>query len=207
MRAASAFVLALLLTGCGSAGPGDDPQMALPPDVVATVDDHYYDVEGATAAEIARSLRENAPVQLGGSRPWGRYQWSLRWRYWYGERNRRCRVTRVRIELTATRTLPRWTPPEGADTTLVRQWNDFQTALRVHENGHRDYSILAAREIRRELLRIEGPTCMAIDPEVRRTAREIFRRYRAQDDTYDRETRGGRTQGVVWPPREGAGRT
>lgn len=108
-------------------------------------------------------------------------------------------MTRVRVELNATNTMPRWAEREEADSALVREWDGFVAALRIHEDGHRDLTYAAAREIQQALRRIVSPSCATIPHTARVRGDEILRKYRELQARYDEETRHGAAQNVRWP--------
>lgn len=199
------LALALVSWGCGQM-MGARALPPLPRGVTAEAYESPYTVTGTTVSEIRLSLRTAATAALGPRRV-GLHRWNLSYRYRYGQQGRHCEITDVTVELESAIQVPRWTDREGADSTLVAMWETYITALRGHEYTHREHSYRAAREISRELYRIESPQCAGMQSIANSTARIILDRYRRLGQQFDEESRGT----ITWPPREldaeGAGLT
>lgn len=190
------------LAACGTVQPGSSAPPPVPYGVVARPEQRSYPVNGLTEREILRSLRENGPVARG--RPaWGLHEWSVRWTYRFAPAGGVCRMQDVRVELRSVTTMPRWVDRERADSVLIRDWDAMLAALRTHENGHRDISYRAAREVQRALERVSAPSCGLIPARANARGQEVLRRYHDRNRRYDEETQRGRTQGVAWPPQRG----
>ena len=97
-------------------------------------------------------------------------------------------------------TLPRWANAEAAAPEVLQRWHGYYRALRLHEDGHRDNGIEAAREIERSLRDLPAAeACAAIDQSASLAAKDILRKYNARDRDYDAQTRHGATQGATLP--------
>jgi predicted secreted Zn-dependent protease len=112
-----------------------------------------------------------------------------------------CRVTQSHVTLRTEVRLPRWEPGPDAPPELVSQWRTFVENLRSHEHGHLELAVAALREVERELRRVQTPSCMSVQGAGNQAAQRVLAAFRARDRAYDERTRGGATQGVVWPPR------
>jgi len=161
----------------------------------------YYDVHGSTFAELRADMRRLGPKINGGSFV-GETRSPMRWSW----RTKpvgtgSCSIEDIRVSMNAQILLPRWTPPAGADSALVREWKRFIEALEVHEAGHKDISARAGREIVEQLRGMSGP-CSQVGTRANDAARRIFDRARDEQARYDAETRHGLTQGTTFgPPR------
>jgi predicted secreted Zn-dependent protease len=161
----------------------------------------YHDVEGDTAAELLTALKRVSYAKpKGDTFAAANTKWRLRWNIDVQPEQRSCRLVSATTELEVEMNLPRWTPPAGARPGLVKSWDTFATAIRKHENGHRDIAIDAVREVDR---RLQGErtarNCDALRKNLSRIAESVVREYRGKDDSYDVTTMHGRTQGVVFP--------
>jgi predicted secreted Zn-dependent protease len=189
-----------VLAGCGAstaAGPRARPEPAHPnAPAAANATFAYYDVTGATVAELFTSMRQQAPSLGFGQTLWN-VTWAMRWEPTSGV----CRVTQARVTLRTEVRLPRWEPGPGASPELVAQWRTFVENLRSHENGHLELAVAASREVERELRRIQTPSCMSVQGAGNQAAQRVISAFRARDRAYDIRTRGGATQGAVWPQR------
>ena len=212
MRRHTAIIAALALVGsvaCSSSRQLTSMGM-IPQRVIVDAQEANYTVSGATARELAESMRSESP----GS-GWYRFNWSMRWGYDQAALRQtslsrgsvgqnRCGIDAIRITLTFRSTVPEWLSPDDADPELVTQWNAYTDAIRLHGEGHRDVALDAVREIHRRLERLETEdtnNCTLLQREARSLVDEIWEEYREVDRTYHDSTEGGRTQGVVWPPR------
>lgn len=192
--------LALAVAACQpKSGPTDRaaPGPRLRPDTRYV----FYDVEGSNALELHLSMRRNGPL-ANGRRVFGlarsNVRWNARWRNLGG----RCTVTALDVRLDAEIRLPRWRPPPEASPELVAYWNRFVRALAEHEAGHIAWDADAARELRNRLRRQSAPTCSLLDRQLSLEANRIIADYRERNRRYQQTTRGGGTQGAVWPPPE-----
>jgi len=161
----------------------------------------YHDVEGDTAAELLASLKQVSYAKpKGDTFAAANTRWRLRWNISVQPTKAGCTLESATTGLDVEMNLPRWTPPAGARPGLVKSWDTFTTAVRKHEDGHRDIAIDAVREVDR---RLQGTrtarSCDALRKNLSRIAESVVREYRAKDDSYDVTTMHGRTQGVVFP--------
>ena len=189
----------LMLWGCGqSIGARPIPPLPpLPRGVTAEVSELPYTVRGTSVEEILVSLRTAANAALGGSSRVGLHRSSVSLEYRYVQRGSYCEVTDVTIEVESAIQVPRWADRRAADSTLVRMWDTYITALRGHEYTHREYLYSQARDISRELYRIESPTCVSIESTVTSTIGRVNERYRRLNEQFDEENGT-----IAWPPRE-----
>ena len=144
---------------------------------------------------LASMHRQRPPEGYGVTRSF--FSWTTRWEPVAGV----CRVTQSRVTLRTEVRLPRWEPGPDAPPELVSQWRTFVENLRSHEHGHLELAVAALREVERELRRVQTPSCMSVQGAGNQAAQRVVSEYRARQRAYDERTRGGATQGVVWPPR------
>jgi predicted secreted Zn-dependent protease len=183
---------ALLLAACLLS-----PLHAQPP-VHETVRIRHYDVVGATAAALDRSLDTAGP--RSGGKPFAGYTTtSLEWRFTSGRDNGACAVIAAHVRMDAEITLPRWTPPADAEAGLRKAWVDFADALHVHETGHVDLARDAARELHDTLSIVRAAGCDAVEREANAAGERILGRLAEAHRRYDAETEHGAAQGVVRP--------
>lgn len=172
----------------------------VPTGLTVELHEQYYDITGATPAELRRAMRERGPAE--GDRRWDGYtRWNVRWRYRYAPRAGVCRMTDVNVTYTSTITLPRWSPAPSISPDIVREWRRFVSALEGHERGHRYIGADAAREVLRRIRDVQAMHCTAIGAEANALGQRILDDYRERQRAYDDETRHGQTQGALWPPR------
>ena len=158
----------------------------------------YYDVHGTTVAELRADMRRLGP-KVEGTSFVGETRSPMRWT-WRTESLRggsSCGIRDVMVVVNAQITLPRWVPPAGADTSLVKEWNRFLTALEVHEAGHKDISAKAGKAIIDRLRNLSSP-CALLGSRANDIARDIVTKQMEEQRTYDATTRHGLTQGTAF---------
>jgi len=182
------WVMAVVLAAAWTAASADDARFV------------YYDVAGHTATKLRQELDVKGPLDRNGKRFDGRTTWRLNWTYRYAPDGNGCRFTGMSASLAGTIILPRWTHSEHASHSLVKKWDGYLAALRIHEEGHYAHGVAAKREVETlgQSFRIPGD-CKEIARIFNDEASAIVARYMALDVTYDRDTGHGETQGATFP--------
>lgn len=196
------FALVVALVGCDPGVPAILDPPPVPPGVSLEERETAYPVRGRSVEALGRSLAENGPV-WDREHVWGIAHWGVRWGWRTTSHGGGCRLVEIRVHLGTEVTLPEWQDEVTAPAELRVRWNDFLTALRAHEYGHRNRGFLAAGEIHAALLGVRSADCLDIDEVAEAVARDVLERHLALDAEYDRRTLHGRAQGVVWPPGDG----
>jgi predicted secreted Zn-dependent protease len=160
----------------------------------------YYDITGNSAKEMRRQLNANGPLSERGARVDGHTKWTVSWTFRYAPKAASCEFTAFRSTVEGTITLPRWVANGSISNALITRWQSYISALRIHENGHYAHGVKAAEEIDSlgQSFRVSGD-CSTIAKKFSDQAATIIEKYRAADETYDRRTQLGRTQGVRFP--------
>lgn len=183
---------AALVAACSS-NPRVDVGV-VPPGVSVDARVSYYEVSPASAGEIRRSFASLGPV-IGGRRWAGATDWTLEWRPTLDGRDiGGCSVKQVNIHVAALITVPRWAPDESVAQETVEWWSTFSAGLMVHERGHVLLTVQAARELRRDLQGMTGPSCPALAQSINAAGQARLSRLRQQQELYDRTTIHGATQ-------------
>ena len=160
----------------------------------------YYDIVGDSAKELRHQIDTNGPLGEDGMRVDGHTDWHVAWTYQYAPAPGSCKFTELGITLTATIILPRWTAGDETSSALVKKWQSYIAALRVHEDGHYSHGIRAAEEIK-SLGQSLGTSddCSTMAKRFDDQAASILEKYRVADVAYDADTKHGRTQGATFP--------
>ena len=182
--------------GCGGQRMGARTLPPLPLGVTAQVSELPYIVTGTTVPEIRISLRTASREALESSRV-DPHRAKLSVDYRYGTQGVYCEMTWIDMELESSIQVPRWIDREAADSTVVAMWDTYITALRGHEETHREFLYSQARDIARELYRIESPTCDSMREMANSTAARINDRYWQMNERFDNANRA-----IAWPPTE-----
>jgi predicted secreted Zn-dependent protease len=168
--------------------PGTPGAPYVPP---AEVKIDYYDVQGANYNAVLGSMMSGRPFA-------GRTNWNLSYQYQSRMQADACTVESVTIKLELSMTMPRWSPPSGAPAELVGRWERFNSALRVHEDGHVSGARNLESAARRALLALSAANCGALDAAMRARFDQILEQGRAYDRDYDAQTGHGKTQGATF---------
>ena len=188
--------LVLMAWGCGGQSMGTGALPPLPLGATVEVSELPYVVTGTTVPEIRLSLSTAAAEALEGSII-DLHRSSLNLDFRYGQQGERCVMTWIAMELESAIEAPGWTDREAADSALVTMWDTYLTTLRGHEFTHQEYLHHQARDISRELYRIESPTCLLMAAMANATAARINDRYSQLNERFDEENGT-----ITWPPWE-----
>lgn len=134
---------------------------------VVTEQTKYYEIQGTTGRALKNQMRHLGPKSF-----WAYTEWHTRW-------SSRCEV---KVEFTFT--YPVLKGRSAIPKKLLRQWDQMMELLTIHENGHAEIVLQAARNI-------EAAQCV--------NAMKIFKKGNQASDQYDIDTRHGRNQGVGLP--------
>ena len=193
-------LLPLVLTACAApAAPGGADPSSTPPGVTATVHEDYYDISGATAAELAQAMREQRPKSGSG---WvvATTTWDARLDYRRRKEVYGCRANRVTLKLRFTIALPRWQPPAEASAELMIEWYAFLAAVRAHEERHKEITIAQARELIEALEKVRASSCDGLHSTVLLARQRFIDVAGELNAEYDLRTDHGGREGVEWPP-------
>src|SRR5438034_11708212 len=109
--------------------------------------EQYYDIDGSSAGALRNQINRLGPKDESGESKDALTVWSVESAYAAAQRGDSCVLRDVKVTLDVTVTLPRWKPPATATAQLVRTWQTYLKAVRVHEAGHRTIAERNAREV------------------------------------------------------------
>lgn len=158
-----------------------------------------YKIYGATANELRQQMNENGIYDHGG-RFDANTSWYVKWDFHYQDSSVGCSLSDITVSVDITMHLPEWADKQDANDPLQEQWVRYLTLLRMHERGHRDNGIKAARDIDYMLNNLPSmPSCSTLESEANSKAYSILKEYNAADLSYDSETDHGKNQGAIFP--------
>jgi len=158
----------------------------------------YYDISGNTAKALVHEMEVKGPLDKSGRRFPAYTKWRVSWVFRYEYSPASCKLTELTALVEGAMTLPHWVNGDSAPAALAKEWQNYVAALRVHENGHYAHGVEAANEIRALASSIQpAENCSVLSREVASQAQSILDKFRALDETYDRQTDHGQTQGAV----------
>lgn len=182
------FILLLFLPRLASAEP----------EVTITYD--YYDVTGRTAEELKEGMKGYGVKWDDGKRYDAFTGWYVEWDVIFDSVENLCVIDEVITKVSVTYFLPRWKGAGEADRRLRKRWDRFIDALREHEEGHKEIAVEAAREVEKEVVKLNSyHGCGTLRKNADATAEKIIRKYIREQQAYDEKTKHGRTQGGVFP--------
>jgi predicted secreted Zn-dependent protease len=159
----------------------------------------FYDVVGNSAAMLRHELNTKGPLD-GDKRFDAHTAWHVRWTFRYAPVGNKCRLTKIDTSLEGTIDFPRWKRRNDASPSLVEKWEQYLTALRIHEDGHYAHGVAAENEIEAlgQSFQITG-SCTTMAQAFNDKAKALSAKYAAMDVTYDRATDHGKSQGATFP--------
>ena len=198
----------LLAYACGSSNPepvsaptpADSAALArATPHALIAAREQYYDIDGSSAGALRNQINRLGPKDESGESK-DATVWSVESAYAAAQRGDSCVLRDVKVTLDVTVTLPRWKPPATATAQLVRTWQTYLKAVRVHEAGHRTIAERNAREVMAALTTLRGTNCNKLLGDASNTVERIVADGRARNRAYDVQTQHGQTQGVELGP-------
>jgi predicted secreted Zn-dependent protease len=153
----------------------------------------YYDITGATEDELRQSMNQLGPKDpYDNNRPVDAYtDWDISWN-WPGYGTDNCDLTAAIVSYKIKMTVPRWKMPVDASQELIAKWEKYIQSIALHEKEHIDNIVNNYLSVKTA---IESATCTTAD-EAAQNALVPLRKF---DSDYDRATKHGATQGVVFP--------
>ncbi|MFO0564173.1 MAG: DUF922 domain-containing Zn-dependent protease [Polyangiaceae bacterium] len=171
----------------------------LPSEIESDTRHEDYAIQGSSASALRSDMDRHGPTDAEGRHD-AYTRWNVRWSFPYDRKPNVCGTGDVKVSVTITFVMPDWTPPADAPDDLVRRWNAYKKALELHENGHKEHGLAAAKDILSTLRALPAePDCDGMNRVANAAARRVIDKYKEKDKTYDRDTRHGATQGARFP--------
>lgn len=163
--------------------------------VVEQLDYAHYEVDPEGYDKLYQAVNAVTPVKVDGKTFHGLTKWHIKWNYWFdNEEDGSCAITRTRVTLTATITLPQLVNSEDWQDEIFDEYLD---ALTEHEMGHYEISQEAAQAIDDALNELDAEDdCTTLKQVANQSARELLNEFRQAERDYDKRTDHGRTQGA-----------
>src|SRR6266850_3977361 len=162
--------------------------------------EQYYDIDGSSAGALRNQISRLGPKDESGKSQDALTVWSIEWAFGTAQQGDSCVLRDVKVTLDVAVTLPRWKPPATATAQLVKRWQTYLKAVRLHEAGHRTIAERNAREVMAALTPLRGTNCDKLLNEASNTVERIGADGRARNRAYDVQTKHGETQGVELGP-------
>jgi predicted secreted Zn-dependent protease len=159
----------------------------------ASVETQYYEIRGTTYPELLASIRAGGPEGW-----WGTAYTKITYELTTRMTPAGCAVDTVRASAASTMRLPRWSNRHEASAKLQQQWDGNYRSLELHERGHVQLSLDAARDLERAIMQTAPQaSCALLQAEARKHQEALRARTRERQVAYDAETQHGLKQ---WTP-------
>lgn len=156
----------------------------------------YYLIYPESPSDIANELTTRSPVKENGIIYRGHTEWNVNWNFWWQSDNGECRINKVKTDVDIKYTMPKL-PDSYKSERIEKKFITYYDALMLHEAGHKESGVNAAREIEEMLLNLPGYSdCNELDKIANKKATNIIRKFNKKDIVYDYKTDHGRTQGA-----------
>lgn len=162
---------------------------------------HFYSFKAENAEQIRNAINERGPVDQFGKKRDAFTGWYIGWRW--PERDGKADFSETSAFYTVKFILPKWQVSKAsAEGDLYQAWLKYLSAMEEHELTH--YKT-ASSNYQRPALAIRNAfnKNRALSTDVANDIGEaVLVEIRKLDKAYDKKTKHGRLEGVLWPPKE-----
>jgi predicted secreted Zn-dependent protease len=159
----------------------------------------YYTIQGTTASQLVAQIQQHGPLWSDGNRYEAMHTWKMHRTFGVSQEGDRCVLSHPKIVVETSITMPQWQPPANASRELVANWQEYTTALKSHEDGHKDISLAAGQEILNVLEDLPSyPSCDEVRTAAKAAVATIMDRCSQAQMDYDQTTRHGVLQGASY---------
>jgi predicted secreted Zn-dependent protease len=164
-------------------------------DVTDRLDFTYYVANADPSRSLLDILNASSPIRENGIIYHADTNWNVRWDVrWFENPDGSCRITSVSTELTGNIRLPRLF---GATDLQMDQFNNYLSALSVHESGHYDIGRETASAIDKKILSLPAmPNCKDLATAANSIGYQTLEEQKKKEKQYEASTDHGRLQGA-----------
>ena len=155
---------------------------------------NYYLVYGNSSSEVRYNMNQNT----NRPKPYDAYtKWSVSWHYSWQLSNGRCKVSSANANVKIAMLLPKLSNLSDRPKALKEQWSAYITALKEHENGHREIGLNVANDTLQHILKTPPQTsCDALKTAINHVVAERVSASKNNDKIYDDATNHGLNEGA-----------
>jgi len=155
----------------------------------------YYLVSGSTGNEIRRDMNKKRPGNFDAYTTW-----NIRWNYRWYQSNGSCYMTSVNTNVDVAMILPQLKNSRSQSAALKSRWNSYMRALIRHENGHKKIATKTAVAVENKVLAMGARgSCGKLKIAADKIAYKVIKNFVAKEKRFDKKTRNGMNNGVVFP--------
>ncbi|KTD20563.1 Predicted secreted Zn-dependent protease [Legionella lansingensis] len=162
----------------------------------------FYQISGNTEQALRQQLNQLGPT-VNNEHFDSKTTWHITWTYTWQFDNQletTCSIKDVSVSVKINTLFPQWIDQYNASPALKTKWNNYLTALQIHEQEHEYNGLKAAQEIEAALLQTSSmPSCEELQTKLETTAITILKQHHIWDQQFDLETNHGKNQGAVFP--------
>lgn len=149
-----------------------------------------FDVSGATVDTIRASLNRNRQHSAN------RVNWNFRWTSTPGQ----CRITEATTDVSVTTYIPRLLANAQRPASVQQKWDSYLLALQLHQDGHVDLAMNAARQIEQAIQNLPpAASCEQLQQAANAAGRRLLEQLAIDDREYDKRTQQGTLDGAHFP--------
>jgi predicted secreted Zn-dependent protease len=157
-----------------------------------------YTVYGNSAADISSQVYRCTPVQTDEGRFAASTDYSINWAYnFVTDDAGLCRVNAASVTLATSQVLPTWQTTKGTPASAAKAWQDFNTHLLEHENGHLSLDRQYANKLLRDLQNTPAADCAVIGAKAQASIHSNLGALKQANQDYDANTGHGVSQGAT----------
>jgi predicted secreted Zn-dependent protease len=160
----------------------------------------HYKINGNSAQELRNQMSMLGPTDIATERYDASTHWYIKWQYHFEPVGSQCHLTKIDVNVDVLYRFPEWPEDVSTNVSLRNHWNTYLQHLKIHEKGHAENGIEAARTIERALIDLPAmQSCDALVNTADNIAHKIIALHNTKDIHYEDETNHGETQGATFP--------
>lgn len=154
----------------------------------------YYSVSSLSKQGLFTSLNQATPIRLDGRIFHGSTRSNIDWKFWWGSEGGQCWITRVKVFVDVTFTLPKL---KDSPMEVYDLWKQWYPNLFLHEKGHRQNALDIARRIEKGIRRLDPrSSCETLERSANRLGKKLIDELIRIDQAYDKRTNHGMKAGA-----------
>ncbi|MDD2468398.1 MAG: DUF922 domain-containing protein [Desulfobulbus sp.] len=160
----------------------------------------YYDIKGITEQELQQQMNSSGFVEADGKSHYAYTNWYVKWNYTYLTNSTNCLIATATTTVDLTFHLPKWINSDAAPENLTNKWDRFFRNLELHEYGHKEIGVQAAKEIVKAIKSMEPrASCQELGEAANSLGQLILQKWKQEEVEYDVRTNHGIIQGAKFP--------
>lgn len=157
----------------------------------------YYEIDPIGEKTVYKELDGKTPIAIEEQKYLGSTDWNVSWRYYFRNSSNECYINVVYTDVDIKYTMPKLRQKRGVTLDRKRKFDAYYDALLLHEKGHGELAVKAAKEIERVLPKTDpASNCEAVGEKANGVGLQILNKYKQLQEEYDEKTGHGEEQGA-----------